>query len=212
MATELTKVAPTGKADGTLSVDDAVFGLTPNEHVMYLALRRELVNARHSIAQAKTRAEVRGGGKKPWKQKGTGKARAGSIRSPLWVGGGVIFGPRTRSFSLNIPKKVRALAIRSSLSAARDKFRVVESFAFLSAPKTKEMASFLKKLELTHQKILILANDKAEENKHLRLAARNIPGLKLRLPENLSVHDLLNVDAVIATQAAVEAIDARYRG
>lgn len=211
MATiELAKFNKDGKSAGTFAVSEAVFGLEPNVHVLHLAVRRELANGRAGTACAKTRAEVRGGGRKPWKQKGTGRARAGSTRSPLFAGGGVIFGPKPRDFSIDLPKKVRALAIRSSLSAASTKFKVFEDFSFVSAPKTKSVAQLLKSMELCGQKILILADYKAEVNQNLYLAARNLCNVKLALPGNLSVKDLIEADAVIATQAAVDAINERY--
>ena len=210
MAMTLDKYTKDGKPSGNVEVSEGVFGLTPNVHVLNLAVRRELANGRAGTANTKTRSEVRGGGRKPWKQKGTGRARAGSIRSPLWVGGGVIFGPQPRDFSLKLPKKVRVVALRSSLSAAKSKFRVVEDFSFLSAPKTKEMVQLLKNLGLEEKNVLILADYKAEENQHLHLAARNLPKVKVSLPHNLSVKDLLHVDAVVATQKAVEEINERY--
>ncbi len=210
MSIELKKYSAKGQEEGNVQVSDAVFGIEPNTHVLHQAVRRELANGRAGTAKTKTRSEVRGGGRKPWRQKGTGRARAGSIRSPLWVGGGVIFGPQPRDFSFSLPKKVRRLAIRSGLSAARAKFRVLSDFSFLEAPKTKEVASFLKGLGLEGQKVLILADYKASENQHLKLAARNLPRVTLRLPQNLSVKDLLEVDAVVATEAAVKAINERY--
>lgn len=210
MSIELEKFSKDGKAAGTVSVSESVFGVEPNVHVLHLAVRRELANGRAGTAKAKTRAEVSGGGRKPWKQKGTGRARAGSIRSPLWVGGGVIFGPTPRDYSFDLPKKVRRVALRSSLSAAKSKFKVVEDFSFLASPKTKEIAKLLKGLGLEDQKVLFLAHYNQESNQNLFLSARNIAKVKLSLPHNLSVKDLLDVDAVIATQAAVEEINERY--
>jgi large subunit ribosomal protein L4 len=207
----LPKFSKDGKEAGQLEVAPEVFGIEPNVHVLHQAVRRELANGRAGTACAKTRGEVRGGGKKPWKQKGTGRARAGSIRSPLWVGGGVIFGPKPRSYAFDLPRKVRLLAIRSSLSAAQSKFRVLEDFSFLSGPKTKEMTQFLNKLGLEKQhKVLILADYKVDANQNLRLASRNLPGVKLRLPHNLSVKDLLEADAVLASADAVQEINERY--
>lgn len=205
----LNKIDKAGKSAGTVDVAESVFGIEPNLHVLHQAVRRELANGRQGSACAKTRAEVRGGGRKPWKQKGTGRARAGSIRSPLWAGGGVIFGPKPRDFSFDLPKKVRILALKSALSAANSKIHVVDSFSFLTAPKTKEVASFLKAAGITG-KVLVLVDYKAAENENIFLAARNIPGLKLSLPSNLSVRDLIQADAVIATQAAIESINERY--
>lgn len=210
MSILLTKISKEGKEQGTVEVPEAVFGIQPNIHVLHLAVRRELANGRAGTACSKTRGEVSGGGRKPWRQKGTGRARAGSIRSPLWVGGGVTFGPKPRDFSFDLPKKVRRLALRSSLSAAQTKFRVIDDFSFLSGPKTKEVAAVLKNLGLTGKKVLLLADYKAPENAHLLLAARNIAGLKLSLPLNWSVRDLLNADAVVATQGAIELINERY--
>jgi len=210
MSIQLKKIGKDGKVAGTVDVAESVFGIAPNTHVLHLAVRRELANGRAGTANTKTRSEVRGGGRKPWKQKGTGRARAGSIRSPLWPGGGVIFGPKPRDFAIKVPKKVRALAIKSGLSATRDKFHVVEDFSFLKAPKTKEMAAFLKSLELCGKKVLILADRKAEANQHLDLSARNLPTVTVRLPGNISVKDLLTADAVIVTQDALNLINERY--
>jgi large subunit ribosomal protein L4 len=206
----LNKFSKDGKEAGQVEVSSDVFGIEPNVHVLHLAVRRELANGRAGTACTKTRSEVRGGGKKPWKQKGTGRARAGSIRSPLWVGGGVTFGPKPRDFSFHLPRKVRVLAMRSSLSAAQGKFRVLEDFSFLSGPKTKEVATLLSSLGLIEKKILILADYKAVENQHIYLASRNLPGIKLCLPHNLSAKDLLDADAVIASNNAVQEINERY--
>ena len=210
MAFELKQLSSNGTPSGQASASDSVFGIEPNRHCIYLAVRRELVNARAGTANSKTRSEVRGGGRKPWKQKGTGRARVGSIRSPLWVGGGTIFGPKPRTFKVQLNKKVRRLAMRSALSAVADKTSIVESFEFLNEPKTKLMAAFLKSAELTDKKVLILADYK-EEAPNLHLACRNLSSVKLSLPGNLSVRDLLNADAILMSQPALQVIDARYR-
>ncbi len=217
MATELRKVTPDGKEAGTVSVSETVFDIAPNIHVMHQAVRRELANARQGSACTKTRSEVRGGGRKPWKQKGTGRARAGSIRSPLWVGGGVIFGPKPRDYSFNLPKRVRRLALRCTLSSVKEKIRVVESFTFLKEAKTKVVAAFLNSLFTPEQKsakrppkVLILADYKNPDNTNLLLSARNIQGVKISLPHNLSVRDLLDSDWVITTQQAIDEINERY--
>ena len=208
---QLKKYAHDGATAGEVEVSEQVFGIEPNRHVLNLAVRRELAHARSGTACTKTRSEVRGGGRKPWKQKGTGRARAGSIRSPLWVGGGVIFGPKPRKFTVGLPKKVRRLAVRSSLSAARDKFVVLPDFSFLTESKTRHMATLLKKLGLADKKVLILYDYQTEgANMHLKLASRNLRGVTLRLPSNLSVRDLLDVDAVIIDEASLKTIDERY--
>ena len=194
-----------GEKLGEITLNENVFGVEPNLHVMHLALRRQLNNARQGSACAKTRAEVSGGGKKPWKQKGTGRARAGSLRSPLFAGGGVIFGPKPRSYAFNMPQKARQLAIKSALSARSEQMVVVKDFSAITEPKTKLMVSALKSLNVTG-KILIVADVKAEENKNLELSARNIPSVKIILPSNLNVKDLLEADSVVITESAVKDI------
>ncbi len=199
-----------GEKLGEITLNENVFGVEPNLHVMHLALRRQLNNARQGSACAKTRAEVSGGGRKPWKQKGTGRARAGSLRSPLFAGGGVVFGPKPRDYSFNMPQKARKLALKSALSARQDQLVVVKDFSTITEPKTKLMVSALKALNVSG-KILIVADTKAAENNYLELAARNIPSVKLILPSNLNVKDLLEADSVIITESAVNEITERLQ-
>ncbi len=199
-----------GEKLGEITLAKEVFGVEPNIHVMHLALRRQLNNARSGNACTKTRAEVAGGGRKPWKQKGTGRARAGSLRSPLFAGGGVIFGPKPRSYAFNMPQKARKLALKSALSARESQIVVVKDFSTISEPKTKLMVSALKSLNVSG-KVLVVANLKAEENKNLELSARNIPSVKLLLPSNLNVKDLLEADFVIMTESAVNEITERLQ-
>ena len=197
-----------GEKLGEINLNAEVFGVEPNLHVMHLALRRQLNNARQGSACAKTRAEVSGGGKKPWKQKGTGRARAGSLRSPLFAGGGVIFGPKPRSYAFNMPQKARKLALKAALSARQDQLIVVKDFSTIAEPKTKLMVSALKSLNVSG-KVLIVADTKAAENKFLELSARNIPSVKMILPSNLNVKDLLEADFVVLTEASVKDITER---
>lgn len=199
-----------GEKLGEIALNEAIFGVEPNLHVMHLALRRQLNNARQGSASCKTRAEVSGGGKKPWKQKGTGRARAGSLRSPLFAGGGVIFGPKPRSYAFNMPQKARQLAIKSALSARSEQLVVVKDFSTIAEPKTKLMVSALKALNVSG-KTLIVADVKADENKNLELAARNIPSVKIILPSNLNVKDLLEADFVVMTESAVNDITERLQ-
>lgn len=199
-----------GEKLGEITLNESVFGVEPNLHVMHLALRRQLNNARQGSASCKTRAEVSGGGRKPWKQKGTGRARAGSLRSPLFAGGGVIFGPQPRDYSFNMPQKARKLALKSALSARSEQMVVVKDFSTITEPKTKLMVSALKSLNVTG-KILIVADVKAEENKNLELSARNIPSVKIILPSNLNVKDLLEADSVVITESAVNDITERLQ-
>lgn len=199
-----------GEKLGEITLEKSVFGVEPNLHVMHLALRRQLNNARQGSACAKTRAEVAGGGRKPWKQKGTGRARAGSLRSPLFAGGGVIFGPKPRDYSFSMPQKARKLALRSALSARNEQMIVVKDFSTITEPKTKLMVSALKSLNVSG-KVLIIADVKAAENKFLELAARNIPSVKIILPSNLNVKDLLEADFVVVTESAVNDITERLQ-
>ena len=199
-----------GSQIGEMNLDDKVFAVEPNIHVMHLALKRQLNNARQGSANSKTRAEVSGGGRKPWKQKGTGRARAGSLRSPLFAGGGVIFGPKPRDYSFSMPQKARKLALKSALSAKESNLVVVKDFSTIAEPKTKLMVSALKSLNVSG-KVLIVADVKADENKNLELSARNIPSVKIILPSNLNVKDLLEADFVVMTESAVNEITERLQ-
>lgn len=197
-----------GSELGELNLDDKVFGVEPNIHVMHLALKRQLNNARQGSHNTKTRAEVSGGGRKPWKQKGTGRARAGSIRSPLFAGGGVSFGPKPRSYETNLPQKARKLALRSALSAKLEAITVVKDFSELKEAKTKAMAQILKDLK-AEGKVLIIADFKADENKNLEMSARNIASVKLLYPSNLNVKDLIEANSIVATESAINEITER---
>lgn len=208
MTKEVSILNTKGSAVGQISLDEKVFGVEPNLHVMHLALRRQLNNGRAGTANTKTRAEVAGGGRKPWKQKGTGRARAGSLRSPLFAGGGVIFGPKPRDYSFAMPSKARRLALKSALSARIENTILVKDFSEINEPKTKLMAEVLKALKV-EGKILIIADVKAAENAYLELSARNLPNVRIILPSNLNVKDLLEADNVIITEAAINEITER---
>ena len=199
-----------GEKLGEITLNEAVFGVEPNLHVMHLALRRQLNNARQGSANCKTRAEVSGGGRKPWKQKGTGRARAGSTRSPLFAGGGVIFGPKPRNYDLAMPQKARKLALKSALSAREAQLVVVKDFSAISEPKTKLLTASLKSLQVSG-KVLLIADTNLDENKNLLLAGRNIPTLKMILPSNLNVIDLLEADFVVITESAINDITERLQ-
>ena len=161
---------PTGEE---IELNEVVFGVEFNEAVVHQAIVMQHANQRQGTAATKTRGLVRGGGRKPWKQKGTGRARAGSLRSPLFAGGGVIFGPKPRSFEINMPQKARKLALKSALSAREEQLVVVKDFSAITEPKTKLMAGIIKSLNLAG-KILVIADTTAEENKYLSLAACQI--------------------------------------
>lgn len=208
MAKQVALHGSDGKAIGQIELEDKVFGIEPNIHLMHLALRRQLNNARSGNACAKTRSEVRGGGKKPWKQKGTGRARSGSTRSPLFKGGGVIFGPKPRDFSFSIPTKARRVAIKSALSARIEDIKVIKDFSSLTSYKTKEFVNLLKNLEVSG-KVLVIADKTMPENQHLELASRNIPYIKVLNPNNLNVKDLLEADKVVMAESAAKIITER---
>ncbi len=208
MTKEVSILSTSGKQVGQISLDDKVFGVEPNLHVMHMALRRQLNNARNGNACTKTKSEVSGGGRKPWKQKGTGRARAGSIRSPLFAGGGVIFGPKPRDYGFAMPQKARRLALKSALSARLENTVLVKDFSEIKEAKTKIIAESLKALK-AEGKILIIADTSAVENAKLELAARNLPNVKIILPLNLNVKDLLEADTLVITEAAILEITER---
>ena len=208
MTKEVSILSTSGKQVGQIALDEKVFGVEPNLHVMHMALRRQLNNGRGGNACAKTRAEVSGGGRKPWKQKGTGRARAGSLRSPLFAGCGVIFGPKPRDYGFSMPQKARRLALKSALSARIENTVLVKDFSEITEAKTKMVAQSLKALKV-EGKILIIANTKAAENGQLELAARNLPNVKIILPSNLNVKDLLEADNIVMTEAAILEITER---
>jgi large subunit ribosomal protein L4 len=210
MSVNVAILSPEGLSKKTQSLSAEFFLDEVHSHSMYLAVRRELAHARQGSACTKTRSEVCGGGRKPWKQKGTGRARAGSIRSPLWKGGGVIFGPKPRKYTITVNRKVRQLAFKSALTASQSKLVFVQDFKFMTEPKTRILASFMKANHLTEKKVLFLVDYKATPNANIYLSARNIPNVKVSLPDNLSVVDLLNYDAVVLTQSAVDALGKRF--
>ena len=199
-----------GKKLHEVGLDDDVFGITPNEHVMHQALVRQLANGRSGSANTKTRAEVRGGGKKPWRQKGTGRARAGSIRSPLWEGGGVAFGPKPKDFSKSMPKKVRVLAIKSALAAKREDLIVVSNFDDVKG-KTKEFSSALKQLDIADKKVVLVLDYKQENAKLVERSARNIEDVVVISVLNLNVKDLLHAHKVLMTEGTLEAVNNRFK-
>ena len=196
-----------GEKLGEITLNEGVFEVEPNLHVMHLALRRQLNNARQGSASAKTRAEVSGGGRKPWKQKGTGRARAGSTRSPLFAGGGVSFGPKPRDYSYRLNKKERRLAIRSVLSSKvlENNLVVVDAMNF-DAIKTKNMVSALSNLKVEGKTLIVLP----EKNENVQKSARNIEGVKTSLVNTINVYDLLKYNKLILTVDAVKNLEEVY--
>ena len=195
-----------GKEVGSMELNDAVFGVEVNEHLMHLAVVSQLANKRQGTQSAKTRAEVSGGGRKPWKQKGTGHARQGSTRSPQWVGGGVVFAPKPREYSLKMNKKEKSAALKSALSSkvAEQKFIVVDGLAF-DEIKTKKMATVLTNLKVDKALVVL---DKKDEN--VILSARNIPQIRTTMSNSVNVYDVLKYDNVVITKDAARQIEEVY--
>ncbi|MGF1480357.1 MAG: 50S ribosomal protein L4 [Cyanophyceae cyanobacterium] len=177
-------------------------------HIVHRALVRQRTNSRQGTASTKTRAEVRGGGRKPWRQKGTGRARAGSIRSPLWRGGGVIFGPKPKEYHIKMNRKERQLALRTAFSSRAADMVVVEDFAQqLSRPKTKELVSALRRWGVEDVKVLLILPEIVD---NVYLSARNISNLKIIKANNINVYDLLLADKIVATTDAIAHIQEVY--
>ncbi len=195
----------TGKQTGEMELNDSVFGVEINEALVHQAVVMQLASQRQGTHATKTRAMVRGGGRKPWKQKGTGRARAGSIRSPLWVGGGVAFGPHPRSYKFSMPRKARRLAIKSVLTAKVNEggLVVVEDINF-ATPKTKDVVKLLGNFEAQEAKALIIT---ADNDENVEKSSRNIPGVKAIGTIGLNVFDLLHHDKVLVTKEAVAKIE-----
>jgi large subunit ribosomal protein L4 len=193
-----------GSQVGDVELNDSVFGIEPNQNVLYEAVIMQRASQRQGTSKVKGRSEVRGGGRKPWRQKGTGRARQGSIRSPQWRGGGTVFGPVPRSYSYKLPKKVRRLAIKSALSSkvADENILVLESLVF-DAPKTKEFANVLKNLSVNSKTLVV--TEGSEDN--VALSARNIPGVTVVAANGISVLDVVAHDKLIITKAAVEKVE-----
>lgn len=195
-----------GKEVGTIDLSDAVFGVEVNEHLVHMAVVNQLANKRQGTQKAKTRAEVSGGGRKPWRQKGTGHARQGSTRSPQWTGGGVVFAPTPRDYSFKMNKKEKRAALKSVLSAKVEekKFIVVDEIAF-DEIKTKNFANVLKNLDV--KKALVVLED---GNTNVELSARNIAAIKTAKTNTINVYDILKYNTVIVTKAAVANIEEVY--
>ena len=187
-----------------ITLADTVWNIETNDLVLKKMIRLQLDSMRQGTHKTKTRSEVSGGGRKPWKQKGTGRARQGSIRAPQWRGGGIVFGPVPRSYAYKLNKKVRRLALKSALSTkvVENEIVVLDALAF-AAPKTKEMISVLGSLNITSKALVVTA----EENSSVELSTRNIPGVKFLTVDQLNVLDLLDATKLVITQDAVKKIE-----
>lgn len=195
-----------GAEVGTIELSDAVFGVEINEHVMHLAVKQYLANQRQGTQSARTRSEVSGGGKKPFRQKGTGRARQGSIRAPQWTGGGVVFAPKPRDYSIKLNKKERRLAIKSALTTKvnESKLIVLDSFE-LDEIKTKKFVAVMNNLKA--EKALVVLNEK---NDNVIKSANNVPTVKTALTNTINVYDILKYDTLVLTQDAVATIQEVY--
>lgn len=191
-----------GATVGTASLDDRVFGIEPNRAVLHQAVVAHLANMRQGTAETKTRANVAGGGKKPWRQKGTGRARAGSIRAPHWRGGGVVFGPHPRSYHQRLPRKMRRLALRSALSEKATSGRVLVVDHFEVEGRTKAAVAALAALKVEGNALIVVA----ETSDEIRQATGNLGNVHVALPNGLSVLDLVQADAVVFSQAAIDPV------
>lgn len=192
-----------GSQVGEVELSDAVFGIEPNENVLFDAIIMQRATRRQGTHKVKNRSEVSGGGRKPWRQKGTGRARQGSIRSPQWRGGGIVFGPTPRSYSFKLPKKVRRLAIKSALSTkVLDNNVVVLENLTIEAPKTKDMVQVLNALALD-KKVLVVT---ADADQTIELSARNIPGVTVVDANGVNVLDVMSHDKMVITKEAAEKV------
>ena len=195
-----------GKEVGSMELNDAVFGVEVNEHLVHMAVVQQLANNRQGTQKAKTRSELRGGGRKPWRQKGTGHARQGSTRAPQWTGGGVVFAPVPRDYSFKMNKREKRAALKSALTSRveENKFIVIDEINFEEA-KTKNFANILKNLDVS--KALVVLED---DNKNAELSARNIADVKTAKTNTINVYDILKYNTVITTKAVVAKIEEVY--
>ena len=195
-----------GKEVGTIELNDAVFGVEVNEHLVHMAVVAQLANKRQGTQKAKTRSEVSGGGRKPWRQKGTGHARQGSTRSPQWTGGGMVFAPTPRDYTITLNKKEKRAALKSALTSRvnENKFVVVDELKF-DEVKTKNFKAVMNNLKVSKALVVLADNDQ-----NTVLSARNIPEVKTSLVNTINVFDILKYNTVVATKADVESIEELY--
>jgi large subunit ribosomal protein L4 len=196
-----------GASVGEIELKDEVFGVEVNKDALYQVVRMQQANKRQGTQSALTRAEVRGGGAKPWRQKGTGRARHGSIRSPIWIKGGVVFAPKPRDYSYTVPKKIRRLALKSALSSKVENNTIIVMDSLeLPEAKTREMVKVLKNLRVEDKALLVIPG----KNETVERAARNLPNVKLTYVNTLNVLDILKYNRFIITQDAVRLVEEVY--
>ncbi|MDX9917935.1 MAG: 50S ribosomal protein L4 [Gudongella sp.] len=196
-----------GEVVEEMELSEAIFGVEINEHVVYEVVKNQLANKRQGTQSTKTRAEVRGGGRKPWRQKGTGRARQGSIRSPQWKGGGVVFAPKPRDYSYSVPKKVKRLALKSALTdkLQNNEMIVVDQLSF-DAPRTKDMINVLANLKADKKALIVTA----EKNENVVRSANNIPNVATLSVNTINVYDILKYNSFIITKDAVKRVEEVY--
>ncbi len=196
-----------GQVVGNIELSENVFGAEVNKEVMHLAVVNQLANKRQGTQSTKTKSEVRGGGKKPWRQKGTGRARQGSIRSAQWIKGGIVLGPKPRSYRFTLPKKVKRVALKSALTSkvSGSEILVLDTLAFENI-KTKQMVNVLNNLKVDSSALIVLS----EKNENVEKSARNIPGVKTALVNTINVFDILKYNKFIITKEAVEKVEEVY--
>ena len=197
-----------GEQVGELELNKDIFGVEVNQHVVYEVVKNQLANKRQGTQSVKTRAEVRGGGRKPWRQKGTGRARQGSIRAPHWTGGGVSFAPKPRDYSYSVPKKVKRLAMKSALTSKVDNNEIIvmDDLKF-DAPKTKDMVNVLKNLKADKKALIVTS----EKDINVIRSASNLPNVQTSVVNNLNVYDILKYNSLIITKDAVKKVEEVYR-
>ncbi len=202
--TKITAYKDNGAENGAVEVQDAIFGIEPNDSVVTDAVIMQRASMRQGTHDVKNRSEVRGGGRKPWRQKGTGRARQGSIRSPQWVGGGVVFGPTPRLYAYHLPKKVSRLALKSVLSqkAADSNLIVIDSISY-DKPSTKAFAQLLNTVGVDNKALVVVEDG----NDNVALSARNIDKVKVVAPEGVNVLDVINANKLVVTKAALSKIE-----
>ena len=195
-----------GKEVGTMELNDAVFGVEVNDHLVHMAVVNQLANKRQGTQKAKTRSEVSGGGRKPWRQKGTGHARQGSTRAPQWTGGGVVFAPTPRDYTIRLNKKEKRLALKSALTSRvqENKFIVLDELS-LNEIKTKNFVNVMKNLNVAKALVVL-----GENNENVVKSAKNVADVKTALVNTINVYDILKYNTVVATKAAVAAIEEVY--
>ena len=195
-----------GKEVGNIELNDAIFGVEINEHLVHMAVLQQLANKRQGTQSAKNRSEVRGGGRKPWRQKGTGHARQGSIRAPQWKGGGVVFAPKPRDYSFKLNRKEKRIALKSALTSrvVANKLIVVDELKF-DEIKTKKMGAVLENLKVNKALVVL-----EEKNENVILSARNIPAVRTALTNTINVYDILKYDTLVVTKDAVAKIEEVY--